>query len=155
MIDCIALACCRVESTRIVIHQLAPLHPPFPSAPPSHAHLPPLSFAPPPSHSFRLWLSALCSAILFMAHCHLPWLMPAQLPPLPLLSPHPPLSRSIAHFYVFDVLADIAKQLSSHVSYRPEFPCHRALLVFGLRLRLCFGGSSAHTKYFWSIITGR
>lgn len=91
MIDCIALACCRVESTRIVIHQLAPLHPPFPSAPPSHAHLPPLSFAPPPSHSFRRWLSALCSCDpiygplpLAMTHaCSAPAPAPTLAPPTP------------------------------------------------------------------------
>lgn len=47
-------------------------------------------------------------------------------------------------FCVFDVFADISKQLSRHVSYRPEFPCHRALLVFGLRLRLCLGLISSH-----------
>lgn len=99
--------------------------------------------------------SALRSYLWPIATCHDSCLLSSQ-PCLYSRPTHPFLDPLATFtFCVFDVLADIAKQLSSHVSYRPEFPCHRALLVFGLRLRLCLGGSSAHTKYSWPIITDR
>lgn len=157
MIDCIAFACSRQNRPRIVIviHQPAPA---YTSSTLSTFLLHLLVLLLLPILIYLLFLFALSSFSFLSALALSALLWHPIYGPLPLAMTHACLALAptpTSHpfildplptftFCVFDVFADISKQLSRHVSYRPEFPCHRALLVFGLRLRLCLGLISSH-----------